>query len=203
MNRLSPLTLPRFDVKALSRTARTLETHTQAPEGQSDFEPEPEPAAPPEAMADPAQTAPDLQAPIIPEPEPVDTGVLLASLESSLAELERAATATCHQALADFFTSAFPRLNEAFLAAEITQALEGFAPPQVEKLTVQIPATLEASFRNALQASASLSKVCELQPIEQPDQMRVEASWGDGGLQFDMDQFLNSTLGRLSGLHNR
>jgi len=202
MNRLSPLTLPRFDVKALSRTARTLEAHTQAPEGQSDFVPEPETEASPDTPAEAQQAAPDLQSPIIPEPEPVDTGVLLASLESSLVELERAAVATCHQALADFFTSAFPRLNEAFLAAEITKALEAVTPPQLERLTVHVPSTLEASFRNALQASAALSEVCELQPTEHPDKMFVDASWGDGGLQFDMDQFLNSSLGRLSGLHN-
>jgi hypothetical protein len=154
---------------------------------------------PAETPEDPSQLAPDLQAPVIPEPEPVDTGMLLASLEASLAEMERAAVATCHQALADFIASAFPRLNEAFLATEITKALESVAPPRLEKLVVQVPSTLEASFRNALQASARLSEVCELQPMEQPDKMFVDASWGDGGLQFDMDQFLSSSLGRLSG----
>lgn len=202
MNRLSPLTLPRFDVKALSRTARALEAHTQAPDGQSEFEPEPVPAALPDVPAEEAQPAPHLQAPVIPEPEPVDTGTLLASLEASLAEIERAAVATCHQALAEFFASAFPRLNEAFLAAEIAKALESVAPPQIEKLIVQVPSTLEASFSNALQVSAKLSEVCELQPMEQPDKIFVEANWGDGGLQFDMDQFLKSSLGRLSGGHN-
>lgn len=201
MNRLSPLTLPRFDVKALSRTAQTLEAHTQAPEGQSDFAPEPDAEPPADAQAG-APEAPDLQAPIIPEPEPVDTGVLLASLDQALSELERQANATLHQAIAEFISSAFPRLSEAFLAAEVAQALETTAPPKVERLNLHIPSTLEASFRQALQASPRLSQICELQTLEAPDQMRVEVDWGAGGLSFDMDQFLNSSLGRLSGLHN-
>lgn len=201
MNRLSPLTLPRFDVKALSRTARTLESHTQAPEGQSDYVPEPEPTMDADAQPD-APIAPDLQAPIIPEPEPVDTGVLLASLEQALIEVERSAALTCHQALADFFAAAFPRLNEAFLAAEVSKTLESVAPPQVERLLVRIPSALEASFRQSLQASARLSEVCELQSSDTPDRMLVDVDWGDGGLSFDMDQFLNSSLGRLSGPHN-
>ena len=198
MNRLSPLTLPRFDVKALSRTARTLEAHTQAPEGQSDFAPDPEPTPGADAQAEPP-AAPDLQAPIIPEPDPVDTGVLLASLENALSEMEQNATLTCHQALADFFASAFPRLNEAFLAEEITMALETMMPPRVQRLNIQIPSGLEASFRQSLQASNKLSEICKLTASESPDRMLVEADWGDGGLSFDMDQFLNSSLGRLSG----
>lgn len=199
MNRLSPLTLPRFDVKALSRTARTLESHTQAPEGQSDFVPDPEPAAETGTQVD-SPVAPDLQAPIIPEPDPVDTGVLLASLENALDELERTATLTCYQSLADFFASAFPRLNEAFLAAEISRALETMAPPQVQRLNLHIPSGLEASFRKSLQTSRKLSEICELTPSDTPDRILVEADWGQGGLSFDMDQFLNSSLGRLSGL---
>ncbi len=200
MNRLSPLTLPRFDVKALSRTARTLETHTQAPEGQSDFTPDPEPTPQADAQAD--RIAPDLNAPIIPEPDPVDTGVLLSSLEQSLGELERNATLTCHQALADFFVAAYPRLNEAFLAAEISKALETMAPPKIQRLNLQVPSTLEASFRQSLQASPRLSEICELTPTDSPDRVLVEADWGEGGLSFDMDQFLNSSLGRLSGPEN-
>ena len=200
MNRLSPLTLPRFDVKALSRTARTHQSHTEAPQGQSEYSDEPV-----VAEADPQQEQPfppDLQAPLTPKPDPVDTGVLLASLEASVAEMERSAVVTCHQALADFFASAFPRLNEAFLATEITTALESMAPPQIEKLNLRIPSTLEASFRQALQNSARLSEVCELHPVDSPTEMVVDVDWRDGGLQFDMDQFLNSTLGRLSGLQN-
>lgn len=200
MNRLSPLTLPRFDVKALSRTARTLETHTQAPDGQSDFTPEPEPAPQADAQAEPI--VPDLQAPIIPEPDPVDTGVLLSSLEQALCELERNATLTCHQAIADFFVASFPRLNEAFLAAEISKALDTMAPPKIQRLNLQVPSTLEGSFRQSLQASPRLSEICELTPLESPDRMLVEADWGEGGLSFDMDQFLNSSLGRLAGPQN-
>ncbi|MCH9751500.1 MAG: hypothetical protein K0U61_04710 [Alphaproteobacteria bacterium] len=200
MNRLSPLTLPRFDVKALSRTARTLETHTQAPEGQSDFTPDPDSTPQTEVQAEPI--APDLNAPIIPEPDPVDTGVLLSSLEQSLGELERNATLTCHQALADFFVAAYPRLNEAFLAAEISKALETMAPPKIQRLNLQVPSTLEASFRQSLQASPRLSEICELTPTDSPDRVLVEADWGEGGLSFDMDQFLNSSLGRLSGPEN-
>lgn len=200
MNRLSPLTLPRFDVKALSRTARTLETHTQAPEGQSDFTPDPDSTPQTEVQAEPI--APDLNAPIIPEPDPVDTGVLLSSLEQSLRELERNATLTCHQALADFFVAAYPRLNEAFLAAEISKALETMAPPKIQRLNLQVPSTLEASFRQSLQASPRLSEICELTPTDSPDRVLVEADWGEGGLSFDMDQFLNSSLGRLSGPEN-
>jgi hypothetical protein len=146
--------------------------------------------------------APDLNAPIIPEPDPVDTGVLLSSLEQSLGELERNATLTCHQALADFFVAAYPRLNEAFLAAEISKALETMAPPKIQRLNLQVPSTLEASFRQSLQASPRLSEICELTPTDSPDRVLVEADWGEGGLSFDMDQFLNSSLGRLSGPEN-
>ena len=199
MNRLSPLTLPRFDVKALSRTAQSRESHMESPEGQSDYAPEPsaEPAidTPEQSLA-----APDLQVPVVPEPDPVDTGVLLASLEVSLAEMEKSATEVCRQALSEFLTAAFPRLNEAFLAAEVAAALETMAPPQVERLNLKIPSTLEASFRHSLQNSQRLSEVCELQPAGAADEMRVEVDWRDGGLLFDMDKFLNSSLGRLSGL---
>jgi len=199
MNRLSPLTLPRFDVKALSRAARTHEAHTQAPEGQSDYVPqEPQQAAseaPPEEAL-----APDLQAPVIPEPDPIDTGTLLASLESSVAEMERKALHTCHEALAEFLATAFPRLNEAFLAEEVITAMQSMAPPQIEKLNVRIPSTLEASFRQSLQNSDRLAEVCELHPTDTPDQILVDVDWREGGVQFDMDQFLNSSLGRLSGL---
>lgn len=198
MNRLSPLTLPRFDVKALSRTAQSRESHTEVPDGQSDYAPEPV-AASVEAEAE-ALAAPDLQAPVIPEPDPVDTGVLLASLEASLTEMEAAAMSIYRKTLSDFLMSAFPRLNEAFLAAEITAALETMAPPHVERLNLKIPSTLEASFRHSLQHSQRLAEICELHPSEAPDQMRVEIDWRDGGLLFDMDKFLNSSLGRLSGL---
>lgn len=201
MNRLSPLTLPRFDVKALSRTARTLETHTQAPDGQSEFGAEPEPVVDTDAQSE-LPVAPDLQAPVLPEADPIDTGVLLATLEQALEQIERNATLTCHQALADFIAAAFPRLNEAFLATEVSKALETMAPPQIERLNVKIPSTLEASFRYALQASPRLSEICELESSEVPDRMLVDVDWGEGGISFDMDQFLNSSLGRLSGPHN-
>ncbi len=108
----------------------------------------------------------------------------------------------CHQAIAGFFASAFPRLNEAFLAAEVSKAMEAVAQPKVERLTLQVPSTLEASFQQALQASTRFSANCDLKSIDSPDRMLVDVDWGEGGLQFDMDQFLNSSLGHLSGAHN-
>ena len=102
-------------------------------------------------------------------------------------------------AIASFFASAFPRLNEAFLAEEIARAMETLAPPQVAKLNVHVPSELEASFQRTLQQSERLSQICEIQPFERHDEMVVNVDWNEGGLQFDMDQFLNSSLSRLSG----
>ena len=200
MNRLSPLTLPRFDVKALARTARTHEAQTDAPDPQSDFAPE---AAPEVESQLPDESAAELlQTPTVPELPSVDTGTLLASLEQSLAEIERTALATCHQALSEFFAAAFPRLTEAFLSEEIKLAVSTIAPPKIERLNIHVPAALEASFSQSLKASERLSDICELHTRPAADELIVDVDWGEGGLQFDMDQFLNSSQGRLAGLQH-
>lgn len=197
MSRLSPLTLPRFDVKALARTVRAHEAHTDTPDPQSGFGAEP---APEPDQVEPEESLPEtLQAPVIPELPPVDTGTLLAGLERSMLEVERTALANCQQAVADFLGAAFPRLNEAFLAEEIALAMRTLVPPKVERLNLRVPETLEASFRQIVQSSETLAGKCDVQASSARDEITVDVDWGDGGLQFDMDQFLNSSLGRMTG----
>jgi len=203
MSKLSPLSLPRFDTKALGRTPQARQTHSGTQEPQAEFVETPveDPAIDGETTAD-ASDGQDLTAPALPETPQVDTGVLLASLEKSLARMEQGAIAICHQAVADFLTAAFPRLNEAFLAEEVAAAMSAMAPPSVEKLNVRVPSELEASFQRTMQQSPRLSEICEVHPLESHDEMIVDVDWSEGGLRFDMDQFLNSSLGRLSGLQN-
>lgn len=203
MSKLSPLALPRFDAKALARTAQSRQAHPGTQEPQAEFmeAPDEEPAIAVDGESDLTGEA-ALHAPQIQEKPQVDTGELLASLEKSLAGIEQSAIAICHQAVADFLTAAFPRLSEAFLAEEVAAAVKTMAPPNVEKLTVHVPSELEASFQRTIQQSPHLSEICEIQPMESHDEMIVDVDWSNGGLRFDMDQFLNSSLGRLSGLQN-
>ncbi|MEO1188207.1 MAG: hypothetical protein AAFW60_03965 [Pseudomonadota bacterium] len=72
------------------------------------------------------------------------------------------------------------------------------APSEVERLNVQVPAAFEAAFQRAIQSSPRMTEICELRT--QPDgPIVVDVDWGNGGLQFDMDHFLNSSLGRMTG----
>lgn len=202
MSKLSPLSLPRFDAKALARTTQarqaypgtqeTLPERAGTPPG--DGEASGAGAEAGEEFAPPTQTLPD-------KPQ-VDTAVLLASLEKSIAELQHSATVQCHQAIAEFLNAAFPRLVDAFLAEEVAMALQTLAPPNVEKLNIRVPAELKAPFQRSVENAPHLSQICEIHPTDMQDKVLVDVDWSTGGVRFDMDQFLNSSLGRLSGLQN-
>lgn len=200
MSKLSPLSLPRFDAKALARTTQA----RQAYPGTQETLPEPagtslqgEGGAP-----HPGSDGLNSQAPVVPETPQIDTGVLLASLEKSVGEMEHAAMVQCHQAIAEFLNAAFPRLVEAFLAEEVAMALQTLAPPNVEKLNLRVPAELKAPFQRSVENAPRLSEICEIHSIDAHDKVIVDVDWSTGGVRFDMDQFLNSSLGRLSGLQN-
>ncbi len=197
MSKLSPLSLPRFDAKALARTAQARQAYPGTQEPQAEFVEAPD--EDPAIAVDADGAAMEEIAPPLPETPQVDTGVLLASLEKSLLGMEQNAMAICHQAVSEFLIAAFPRLSEAFLAEEVVAALKDMAPPKVERLNVRVPSELEASFQRTLQQSPRLSDICEVHPLESHDEMIVDVDWSEGGLRFDMDQFLTSSLGRLAG----
>ena len=199
MSKLSPLSLPRFDAKALARSTQARQAYPGTQEPQDGLVD----TAPPEGFDTPVAEAGEdgaLEAPALPETPQVDTGVLLASLENSLAEMEQSAVAICHQAIGELLMSAFPRLNEAFLSEEVATALQTLAPPNVTHLNVHVPAELKAAFQRTIEQSPRLSEICELHPHDRPDEISVDVDWSEGGVRFDMDQFLNSSLGRLSAL---
>lgn len=201
MSKLSPLSLPRFDAKALARTTQARQAYPGTQETL------PETAGAPlqgdgEAANMGAGGDSGAQGQALPETPQVDTGVLLASLEKSVGEMEHAATVQCHQAIAEFLNAAFPRLVEAFLAEEVALALQTLAPPNVEKLNIHVPAELKAPFQRSMENVPRLSEICEIHPIDAHDKVIVDVDWSTGGVRFDMDQFLNSSLGRLSGLQN-
>lgn len=199
MSKLSPLSLPRFDAKALARTTQARQAYPGTQDPQDEMIEAAEPIAG-DAPQAPIGEEGAQDAPALPETPQIDTGVLLASLEKSLAEIEQTAIAVCHQAIGEFLMSAFPRLNEAFLAEEVATALQTLAPPNVAHLNVHVPAELKAAFQRTIEQSPRLAEICELHPHDNPEDICVDVDWSEGGVRFDMDQFLNSSLGRLSGL---
>jgi len=66
-----------------------------------------------------------------------------------------------------------------------------------------VPLHFETAFHRALQSSPELSEISEVHPTAEGDAILVDIDWGDGGLQFDMDAFLESSLGRLHGSTDR
>lgn len=197
MNSSSPLALPRFHVRGLAQTVKgharlDTEPPTETP-FQADLEPQgdtSEDVVPsPEAQAD--LPPPNLQ------PE-IDTGAILNSLERSIAALQGEALAQSHQAVCEFIQTAFPRLAEEFLAEEVMRELSHGAPPEIERLTVRIPSHLEASFKLALQGSERFQEITDLQIDVEREELSVDADWREGGVQFDMDRFVNSCLARFA-----
>jgi len=130
----------------------------------------------------------------------IDTGVILNHLEAALGDLERSALAHSQKLVSEFLRAAFPKLCEAFLAEEVMRASNELAPAEIDGLILEVPENYAPSFQRAISASPRLSEVCELRPAALADAIRIEVDWRDGGLQFDMDQFLESSLGRLTGL---
>lgn len=199
MSKLSPLSLPRFDAKALARTSQARQAYPGTQEPQDELI-DAAAADGAEGVAEAGAEEGALEGPALPETPQIDTGVLLASLERALTEIEQSAMTVSHQAIAEFLTSAFPRLNEAFLAQEVALALQTLAPPNVTHLNVHVPAELKAAFQRTIEQSPRLSDICELHPHDRAEDICVDIDWSEGGVRFDMDQFLNSSLGRLSGL---
>lgn len=196
MNSLPPLSLPRFHVNALKQPHKdqTAATPGLPPEDGFDM-PNEAPAAETEAevVQDEALTEPAIAMP----PE-IDTGMILNSLEAALSGLERTALVHSQSLVSDFLRAAFPKLCDSFLADEITAATQAMAPNEIERLNVHVPAAFEAAFQRAIQTSPRMTEICELQT--QPDgPIIVDVDWGTGGLQFDMDQFLNASLARMTG----
>ncbi|MEM7329961.1 MAG: hypothetical protein AAF437_14565 [Pseudomonadota bacterium] len=196
MSNLSPLSLPRFHVNAL----------TQAKKGQSGAAPDLVAEdgfdlAQEEAAADltpdtEVETQAELPAAAMP-PE-IDTGTILNRLETALADLERIALEQSQKSMTEFLRGAFPHLCETLLAEEVAAATKAMAPAGVSGLTIQVPASFESAFQRALQHSPEMTEICELQTGDQ-DAIIVEVDWETGGLQFDMDAFLESSLRQLAG----
>ena len=196
MNSLPPLSLPRFHVNALTpaKKDKAAAAHANVTEQSFDVpdqEPEPETV---EAETSVAMDVP--AAPLLPE---IDTGMILNSLEAAVAGLERTAMAHAQQLVAEFLQAAFPKLCETFLADEVANAAEDMAPNGIERLVVKVPPKFEQSFQRAVQASPRMSELCELETFGTDEQIIIDVSWDTGGLNFNMDQFLESSLGHLSG----
>ena len=200
MNSLPPLSLPRFHVNEVSRPRPPQSGSIDQAKPDEPFVVEPEESSPepvPELEAQPEPETPAM--PMLPE---IDTGAILNSLEAAKAGLERTAIAHSQTLVAEFLESAFPALSEAFLAEEVRRAGEAMAPNQVERLVLKVPETYEAAFQRALQASSEMSEICSLETHAHADAILIDVDWQSGGLTFDMQQFLDSSLARLSGLNH-
>ena len=197
MNSLPPLSLPRFHVNELSRPhkAKNASVQTQtseqefavaADEGELPTEPQPETAPAPEMPA----------APILPE---IDTGAILNSLEAAKVGLERHALTHSHTLITDFLQAAFPSLCEAFLAEEVTRTLSTMAPSEIKTLVIKVPEAFEPAFQRALQSAPEMNELYALEVVPGHEEILIDVDWQSGGLQFDMQHFLESSLARLSG----
>lgn len=196
MNSLPPLSLPRFHVNALKQTHKNQVATTPGLSPEDGFDmPNEASTAEVETVAEEPDESSEPGVSIPPE---IDTGMILNSLESALTELEHTALAHSQALVSEFLRAAFPRLCEAFLADEVTAATRDMAPGDIERLNVTVPAAFEASFQRAIQASPRMTEICHLQ-TQADGPITVDVDWGTGGLQFDMEHFLDSSLGRLTG----
>jgi len=198
MNSLPPLSLPRFHVNKLTHTHKDPKAAIPSLPQEEAFEVSDDATddRAPEAEAE-AQDIPDVPAqPLLPE---IDTGVILERIEAAMTSLERKALAHSQTLVADFIQAAFPNLSEAFLADEVLTATESMAPNEVERLTLTVPSAFESAFQRSIQASPRMTELCELKVHDANDDIRVDVDWRSGGLAFDMDAFLESSLGRLTG----
>ncbi|MEO0450739.1 MAG: hypothetical protein AAFZ74_10530 [Pseudomonadota bacterium] len=199
MSNLPPLSLPRFHVNELSRPRPTKSGGLEHPKPETPFAVEPEDSTP--------QSEPELEVQAEPETPPVsmlpeiDTGAILNSLEATKAGLERAALAHSQQVVSEFLRAAFPKLSQAFLAEEVRRAIEEMAPKGIERLVLKVPDSYAAAFQRSLQASPEMSEICSLETHVGADSILIDVDWQSGGLTFDMQQFLDSSLARLTGLN--
>ncbi len=197
MSNLPPLSLPRFHVNELSRPRPTKSGGLEPSQPEQDFVVE---SDEPQVQSEPeleAQPEPDLP-PVAMLPE-IDTGAILNSLEAAKAGLERTALVHSQQLVSEFLKAAFPALTEAFLAEEVRRAVEAMAPSNIERLLIKVPEAYEAAFQRTLQTSPELSQVWMLEVHANADAILIDVDWQSGGLNFDMQQFLDSSLARLAG----
>lgn len=201
MNSLPPLTLPRFHVNALAPTLkeRNALVGDDASDGGFDAELEAQMAPSDDEAEESAEIVEAVEEPAVPIQPEIDTGTILQSLEAQLAGLQQLAAARATELTRDFISAAFPRLADAFLAEEVLRELEATAPPAIEKLVLKVPTQFGVSFQNAVQASPRLSEICELQMLDAATEIHVDADWQTGGLQFDVERFVESSLARMSG----
>lgn len=198
MNSLPPLSLPRFHVNALAPAPkdRNLLVGERGSEGAFDAELEAQLA---QAEDEAEEVVDAVEVPAAPLQPEIDTGTILQSLEAQLDGLQQVAAARAAELTRDFIASAFPRLADAFLAEEVMRELETTAPPTIEKVVLKVPTQFGVSFQNAVQASPRLSEICELQMLDAATEIYVDADWQTGGLQFDVQRFVESSLTRMSG----
>ncbi len=196
MSSLPPLTLPRFHVNALSQTPKKQSAQAENLPAESDFQVASDDPQSPEDV----EVAPDaIEAPVAPPPPEIDTGTILNSLEAAVAGLQKEALTHSQALVAEFLRAAFPNLCEAFLADEVMHATNAMSPNEIERLVLKVPAGFEPAFQRAVQASPEMTEICELQTHGHSDEIVVDVDWRTGGLQFDMNQFLESSLARLAG----
>lgn len=201
MSSLPPLALPRFHVNALKPTHKD----PKAPINPGGSDPAERQEDAFEAPGDQADGAHDADLQLMPEapaaallPE-VDTGAILERLESALNGIEQSAFAHSQQLVSDFLGAAFPNLCDVLLAEEITASIDAMAPNAVERLHLTVPAAFESAFQRTLQSSPKMAERCELSVRANSEEIIVDVDWQSGGLNFDMDAFLKSSLGRLTG----
>ena len=198
MNSLPPLSLPRFHVNALAPALkdRNVLVRERGGDGAFDAELEAQLAA---AKDDAEETVQAEDVPVAPIQPEIDTGTILQSLETQLEGLQQVAAARAAELTRDFIAAAFPHLAEAFLAEEVMRELEATAPPAIATVVLKVPTQFGVSFQNAIQASPRLSEICELQMLDAAEEIYVDVDWQTGGLQFDVQRFVESSLARMSG----
>ena len=196
MNSLPPLSLPRFHVNELPSTAKALNRALPAAQEEEFVLPVEDDAPQQDAQSDLPETPIEPPQPVLPE---IDTGTILSSLEAAKTALERTALLHSQELVKEFLQTAFPTLCETLLAEEVVRATAAMMPSEIERLTVKVPAAFEAPFVTALQGSPEMREICEIESIGDADQILIDVNWQTGGLQFDLHNFLESSLARLSG----
>ena len=198
MSSLPPLTLPKFHVNALSQTHKDSGA-VEAPisEDASFSAAADQDEATPDGFEEDVAAEPEMPvAPMLPE---IDTGAILNSLQQTKSALEHTALMHSQTLVLEFLQSAFPQLCETLLASEVMHATQNMAPNEVQRLTLNVPDKFEASFQRAVQASPEMNEICDIRSTGDGDDISIDVDWQTGGLNFDMDQFLDSSLARLAG----
>lgn len=199
MSSIHPLTLPKFHVSGVSQTLKDQSPPApNRPREEAFGQAKNDPLTEPELAAEQAESAMPEPAPIQMPPE-IDTGMILNGLAEAVGTLERVALQHSEALVSEFLRSAFPKLCETLLAEEVSQAINSMSPKKVEKLILSVPLAFESAFQRTVQSSPDLQKICEIHPIA-GDRIEIDVDWQTGGLHFDLDQFLESSLVRLNGL---